>query len=118
MKQSKRPTRTLKAVNPKFRWELLKKTVKEAFIKFSRQQSSDEKVAISQLCEIVTDYENRMVELTDHEISLLQTSKEELDDLMRYTGKICDFPVQGEMGYGGRKTYEIFSELGKESLSS
>ena len=102
----------------KTRWELMKKEVKKEFVAFSRQQSSDEKIAISQLSEYVTVQEDNILELSENELQILQTSKDELQELMDIRTKGVIFRSRAKWALEGEKNTKYFLNLEKNRYSA
>ena len=61
------------------RWEIIKKRIKSCAVEFSRNKTSEDKVILGNLAEIVDKYESRLP-LTQKEDELLQKTKADLED--------------------------------------
>ena len=63
-------------------WSQLKAVIKETAQCFCRKQASDDKIAISQLSEFISHQEDKLADLTEQELDLVETSKQELEELL------------------------------------
>ena len=63
------------------KWEMLKRDVKNAASKYSRRAAAEDGVAISQLVEHISEMEDRVTDLSEDEIQILEKSKIDLEEL-------------------------------------
>ena len=60
-------------------WEILKKRIKETTVEFSKNKVAEDKLVISELSEIINDYESRLP-LNQDEDKLLENTKADLEE--------------------------------------
>ena len=94
------------------RWETLKSRVKKASIDFSKQQSSEDKLIISHLSELVNDYEANLP-LTEDDDKLLLQTKTDLEDKLMERAKGILFRSKVKWFEEGEKNTKYFFSLEK-----
>ena len=68
-------------LEPQNKWEVLKHNIRTVCQKYCKASNSEERIAIAQLSEAITEYEDRVQELTEEEDNLLLQSKIDLEEL-------------------------------------
>ena len=118
------------SLNPIEQWEKLKERIKKKTVQFSRRKNSQEKLILSQLCEIVDEYESRLP-LTQEEDKILEDTKADLEEktLERIKGVMfrskARWYEEGEQNtkyfysleksrYNAKTCYKMINEEGKE----
>ena len=69
-------------VDPIEKWELFKKGIKEEAIKESKRTVAKDKVAISQMSDYINEQEAKFDQLSENDLDLLQSTKDELKEIM------------------------------------
>ena len=103
-------------VDPMTRWEMVKKRVRAKFKKIAQGSSNEQKIAISQLSEYITECENKVHLLSNKELSVLNASKIDLEELMSKRIHGVMFRSKAKWAIEGEKKYEIFYELRKSKV--
>ena len=112
--------RSLKASTEKGaiqRWEILKKRIKQASIKFSKEKNSQDKIIIAQLSEKVNDYESRLP-LPREEDEMLEKTKQELEDKTLERAQGIIFRSKAKWYEEGEKSTEYFFSLEKAKYNA
>ena len=102
---------------PEQKWETIKKRIKTASIKYSRNKSQQDKIVISQLSEIVDEYESRLP-LPEYENQLLESTKEELEDKTMERIKGVMFRSKAKWYEQGEKNTKYFFSLEKAKYNA
>ena len=100
------------------RWELIKANVRETCKQLSRLKANENKVAISQLSEWITEAENRLDVLSEEELQLLNESRIELDALLYDRIKGIMFRSKAKWAIEGKKNTRYFMNLEKARYNS
>ena len=103
--------------DPNSQWELLKKRVKNITIQFCKQNTSQDKLVISQLSEKVQEYESKLP-LTKEEDELLQITKAELEDKTLERIKGVMFRSKAKWYEEGERNSKYFFALEKIKYNS
>ena len=103
---------------PHDRWEFLKKEIKRKSVEISKQASQDDRVAISQLSEQVIMLEDRLHQLDEKELDLLERSKEDLNSLL--DKRVCGvmFRSRARWAMEGERSTKYFYNLEKSKYSA
>ena len=103
--------------NPSQRWELVKKQIKKSAVEYARKRSSEQKVVISNLSEVVNWYEENLP-LTEEDDDLYEKSKIDLEEkvLERTAGVM--FRSKAKWYELGEKNTKYFFSLEKEKYNS
>ena len=105
-------------LKPDRRWEYFKEDIRTNSIKFSKGEASDRRIAISQLSEIVTEYENDLDTLTENELELLENSKHELENLQQEYIHGVIFRTRTRWMEEGEKNSKYFFSLEKSKYNA
>ena len=103
---------SLKQKNPEEKWEKLKERIKKKTIEFSRKNTSEEKLIISQLSEMVNDYESRLP-LDEKDTKMLEKTKEDLEERVMQQTKGMIFRSKVKWYEEGEKNTKYFYNLEK-----
>ena len=98
---------------PISRWEYLKTQMKKWIVEYSRTLASEKKLAIAQLSEHIADYEDKYDTLSDMELSIMDKSKAELDELMMERARGLIFRSKVRWYEEGEKNSKYFFALEK-----
>ena len=100
------------------KWEVFKNRIRTHIQKLSRKQRSEEKVAISQLSEYVTETEERLDELEEEEIDLLEKSKNDLEELVQKSTLGIMFRSKARWAMEGERNTQYFYNLEKSRYNA
>ena len=98
--------------SPKKKWEILKKRIKNSAIKFSRNNTSEQKLIIAQLSEKVNEYEKNLP-LNRKENKLMEETKAELEDKTMDRIKGVMFRCKAKWYEEGERNTKYFFSLEK-----
>ena len=104
-------------LNPWDTWDHLKLEIKKCVKKFSKQVVSEEKVVVSQLLEIVNDYESRLP-LSEEEYKLLEDTRMELEEKILERTKGLMFRSKVKWWEEGEKSTKYFYALEKAKYNA
>ena len=102
---------------PDQRWEHIKKRVKKVTNNYARNKSKEDKLIISQLKEIITDYETQLP-LNREENELLEKTKKDLDEKVIERAKGVMFRSKVKWYEEGEKNTKYFYSLEKARYNS
>ena len=102
---------------PTQKWEIIKKRIKEATMRYSRMRGSESKLIIAQLSEIVDDYESRLP-LNREEYDLLDKSKMELEEKIFERIKGVMFRSKAKWYEEGERNSKYFFSLEKAKYNA
>ena len=105
----------LKAIE---KWILLKGDIKKKCIELSRRQASDDSVAMSQLIDVINEYESRIDMLENDELEILIKSKEDLESLSFKKTKGVMFRSKARWYMEGEKSTRYFYNLEKSKYNA
>ena len=100
------------------KWECIKKKVRRCFQDYSIQKSNEEKIAISQLADYITEMENNYQEINEKDIQLLSRSKAELNELTTKRVKGVMFRTRTKWTMEGEKNTRYFLNLEKSKYNA
>ena len=106
-----------KQCDPLTRWETVKKRIKKVTKAFSREQTSEDKIIISQLSEVVNDLESRLP-LNRNEDSLLLNTKTDLEEKLLEKAKGAIFRSKVRWFEEGEKSSKYFFALEKAKYNA
>ena len=98
-------------------WETVKSRIKKTSIDYSKKKSSEDKIVIGQLSEIVNEYEERLP-LTKEETHLLDETKADLEEKLMERTKGIIFRSKVKWQEEGEKNTKYFFSLEKARYNS
>ena len=117
---SKRITQTIQeysSLHPATIWDYLKSIIKKDTIKFARKIKSEQKLAISQLYEKVSELQSNLP-LPEKEDRILQESRKELNELVLLDAKSAIFRSKVQWYELGEKSSKYFYSLEKSRYNA
>ena len=103
--------------NPIDRWEILKSRIKKASINYTRNKSSEDKLIIGQLSEIINDYECKLP-LNQQDDMILEKTKEDFEEKMFERTKGIMFRSKVKWYEQGEKNTKYFYALEKTKYNA
>ena len=100
------------------KWEYCKEQVRIKFKALAKQDADDDKIAVSQLAEQVTELESRVTELSESENTLLYKSKEDLEELLFKRTKSVMFRSKAKWYMEGEQNTKYFYSLEKSRYNA
>ena len=100
------------------RWELIKEEIKKKTMQYSRQQSKDNMIAISQLSEYITHTEDRLDDADEKTLKNLQNSKIELESLTFKRTQGVMFRSKAKWYMEGERNTKYFYNLEKSRYNA
>ena len=105
-------------IQPEQQWEIVKDRVKQFSINYARNRTNDERIAVSQLSEYISHTEDVYDQLDQEGLKLLNTSKEELDELMKKRIRGVMFRSKAKWYVEGEKNTKYFYNLEKSRYNA
>ena len=98
-------------------WEILKTRIKKTTQQYSRNKVSEDKLIISQLSEVISDYESRLP-LIKEEYEMLENSQKELEEKTMEKAKGIIFRSKAKWYEEGEKNTKYFFALEKAKYNA
>ena len=95
------------------KWEILKRTIKDTSQTYTRENANLTNVAIAELSEKITDFEDRYLDLSEEEEELLQRSKLDLQELVSEKMQGVLFRSKAQWYAEGERNTKYFYSLEK-----